>query len=284
MGKHRQTLLVFHKEVNNEIQNYLRSISNSPLYPPIAYALSTKGKRLRPILTKMMAQALGKGYDVNRCALAIELFHTASLIADDLPCMDNDDFRREQPSLHKKFNEATALLSSYCLLTEGFSEIEKSGVVYHQRGYGTEIDGQKRVCLALKETARLSGPKGAALGQYFDIEQKKTQSLEEFEELYYLKTGTLFQGAFTLGYIFGGGDLKNLSLIEKLSFHLGFAFQIRDDLEDMGEKQMSFSKRFGEQESKRRCDSELKDFFITLEQLDVDKALFIELVEFVFPK
>ncbi len=283
MGKKLLKLLSLQKEIETEIEQYIETLKSSPLVTPIAYALSTKGKRLRPILTKIMAASVGKGFKVDKSALAIELFHTASLIADDLPCMDNDDLRRGAPSLHKKFKESTALLTSYALLTEGFSLIEQSGREYYEKGYGKEEESYKRVCLALRETAKLSGPEGATLGQYFDIEQTNTESFEAFERLYYLKTGTLFQGAFTLGYIFGGGEVENLYLIEKLSCHLGFAFQIQDDLDDSGEACISFSKKFGKQESIKRCKKEIEGFFIALDLLKLEVSPFKEVIHYLFP-
>lgn len=284
MGRKLIKFIALQKEINKEIESYLLLIKDSALCAPISYALSSNGKRLRPILTKIMAKSVGKEYKVGKSALAIELFHTASLIADDLPCMDNDDERRGKPSLHRKFKESTALLASYALLTEGFSQIEQSGREYFEKGYGTKEDAQNRVCMALKETARLSGPLGAALGQYFDIEQANAENFEAFEELYYLKTGTLFQGAFTLGYIFGGGELKNFYLVEKLARHLGLAFQIRDDLEDVNEERTSFSKKFGTEVSIERCKKEIEGFFSSLNLLKLDASLFEEMINFLFPK
>ncbi len=277
-------LLAKKEQVDKEIQSYLQTIEESELFSSISYALLSSGKRLRPILVKIMAEAVGKGFDVNNSALAIELFHTASLIADDLPCMDDDDFRRGEPSLHKKYKESTALLASFAMLTEGFSLIERNGETYYQNGYGDEAEANKRLKIALGETVRLSGPMGVVLGQYFDVEQKRVETEEDYVRLYYLKTGTLFQGAFTLGYIFGGGDLSKLSLIEKLSSHLGFAFQIRDDFEDLEEEVKSYPKQFGEGHAKRRMEKEIESFYKALDQLDLEKDTFEEIISYLFPQ
>ena len=273
----------FKNEIDGEIATYLKTLKATPLQEPVAYSLSSSGKRLRPILTVLMAKSLGKGFCVKQSALAIEFFHTASLIADDLPCMDDDDFRRSKPSLHKKFGESTALLASYGLMIEGFSQIEKSGTEYAKKGYGTIADADKRVRIALKETAGLSGVKGAVLGQYFDIEKINTGEEESFEELYYLKTGTIFQGAFILGYIFGGGDLEKIPLIEKISRHLGFAFQVRDDIEDIYEEDLSYPKKFGEERSLERCKKEIESFYQALDQLKVEKNVFKPITDYLFP-
>ena len=270
------------KEIDKEVKSYLEGVKNSALHNPIAYSLLSGGKRLRPILVKLMARSIGKGFDVSQSAVAIELFHTASLIADDLPCMDDDDYRRGALALHKKYKESTALLSSFALLTEGFSQIEKNSRLYFKQGYGSEGESDKRLRIALKETTKLSGPNGVVLGQYLDVEQANTETEEAFERLYYLKTGTLFQGAFTLGYVFGGGDLSKMHLIEKLSTHLGFAFQIRDDLEDMDEECLSYPKKFGEQMAKDRCKKEIEGFLEALDQLELDKKIFDEIISYLF--
>lgn len=277
-----KVLLKEKKLVDKGIQKYLQQIKKSALHDPIAYSLLSGGKRLRPILVKLMASSVGKGFDVTPSAVAIELFHTASLIADDLPCMDDDDYRRGSLSLHKKYKESTALLSSFALLTEGFSQIEKNSRLYFDKGYGTEGESDKRLRIALKETTKLSGPSGVVLGQYLDVEQTNTQTEQDFERLYYLKTGTLFQGAFTLGYIFGGGDLEKIHLVERLSTHLGLAFQIRDDLEDMDEQTLSYPKKFGEDVARKRCKKEIEGFFKALDQLNLNKIFFDEIILLLF--
>src|SRR5579864_1711145 len=98
----------------------------SRLLQACQYALFSGGKRLRPILVLMVARALGNGLDAMPVALSVEFFHTASLIADDLPCMDNDDERRGRPSLHRAFEESVALLASYTLIASGYEGIYKN--------------------------------------------------------------------------------------------------------------------------------------------------------------
>ena len=271
------------KQINFLVQEYLEGLKKTPLYHPISYSLLSKGKRLRPILTMMTAASVGKEMKVNHASIAIELFHTASLIADDLPCMDDDDLRRDKPSLHKKYSESTALLTSYALITEGFALIEKSGTEFAKQS-GLIVDGSERVNIALRETSKLSGPNGAVLGQYFDVEQINASSEEEFDRLYYLKTGTLFQGAFILGYIFGGGELEKISLIEMLSKHLGMAFQIRDDLEDMDQQSLNFVKVFGKEASLKRCEKEIEGFLNALDRLNLDKQDFEMMLTYLFPQ
>lgn len=277
-----EELKAMQRSVNREIEIYVEGIKDSDLAKAMGYSLLSEGKRLRPILCLLMAKALGKGFDVMPSALAIELFHTASLIADDLPCMDNDDYRRGRPSLHKRFSEAEALLASYALMTEGFGLIAKSGEHFTKQS-GLISNGAERVKIALKETSLISGPRGTVLGQYFDIEQLNASTEKEVKELHYLKTGTVFQGAFVLGYIFGGGDLNKLSLVEKLSRHLGVAFQIRDDFEDVEEGGPNFVSLFGEKKAMDVCRKEIEGFDQTLDMLSLDKKDFAFIIEFLFP-
>ncbi|MCH9621120.1 MAG: Farnesyl diphosphate synthase [Chlamydiia bacterium] len=270
-------------KVNVSIQDYVEGLKNTPLSAPISYSLLSSGKRLRPILTMITSKAVGKGFDVTNAALSIELFHTASLIADDLPCMDDDDLRRNKPSLHKKYSESIALLTSYTLMTEGFLQIEKSGDAFCLQS-GSKSNSAERVKEALRETTKLSGPNGAILGQYFDLEQIKAQTEEDFDRLYYLKTGTLFQGAFVLGYIFGGGDLEKVSLIKKLAKPLGMAFQIRDDFEDLDQESLNYVKTFGKEASLEKCQKEIENFLKALDLLELEKKDFEMIISYLFPK
>lgn len=116
------------------------------------------GKRLRPILVLMIADALGLGADVMPAALSVEFFHTASLIADDLPCMDNDDLRRERPSLHKVFGESVAILASYALIAEGYGAIARNG---------QNCPASAVICL--EAVRRAAGIRGATHGQFLDL-------------------------------------------------------------------------------------------------------------------
>lgn len=280
----KRALRILQKETNKELERFLLSYKDTHLYLPMSHSLLSKGKRLRPILTKIVALSVGKNIPVIKPALAIEIFHTASLIADDLPCMDDDDLRRGKKSLHKQFDESSALLTSYALLVEGFSLIEQSGVDYETRGFGPNEDARNRVCIALKETTKLSGAKGAILGQYLDLNQHKCNSEQDFIDMYYLKTGTLFQGAFTLGYIFGGGDLEKLHLVENLARHLGLAFQIRDDFEDLGDGEQTFVSVFGKEYARKKMGKEIEDFYKALDQLSLNSVYFTEVISFLFPE
>jgi geranylgeranyl diphosphate synthase type II len=188
------------------------------------------GKRLRPLIVLMTADALGKGLDAMPAAFSAECFHSASLIADDLPCMDNDALRRGRPSLHKAFGESAALLASYTLIAAGYGGISKNGAQMKLHAeFQDEADLRSVVCLEV--ATRCAGLNGATQGQYLDL-YPPDSSLETIREIIYKKTVTLFEISFIFGWIFGGGSLSAMPLLKECASHLGLAFQIADDLED----------------------------------------------------
>jgi geranylgeranyl diphosphate synthase type II len=195
------------------------------------YALTTGGKRLRPIVVYLVAEALGHGLDVSDSALSVELFHTASLIVDDLPCMDNDDERRSKPSLHKVFGEPVALLASYALITAAFEGIQKNTLKMRRTGMPFSVSADRACTLGLESAARCAGILGATGGQFLDLYPPQ-MSLETLKKIIHQKTVTLFEVSFSLGWIFGGGDLNRLDEVAKAAHHMGMAFQIADDIGD----------------------------------------------------
>lgn len=188
------------------------------------YALMNGGKRFRPALVMMIAKALGNDTDVSQAALGIEFFHTASLIADDLPCMDNDDKRRDQLTVHKVYGESTALLATYALIAAGYACIAKNAALFKDRG--------DVLCrLALENAALNTGILGATGGQFMDLFPSDL-SLETARTVIEKKTVTLFEISFVYGWLFGGGDVDLLPLVKRCACHFGMAFQIADDIHD----------------------------------------------------
>ncbi|MBM3201724.1 MAG: polyprenyl synthetase family protein [Chlamydiae bacterium] len=182
------------------------------------YSLMNKGKRLRPLFALHVIEALCpvRLDDALNLAAAIECIHTYSLIHDDLPCMDDDDFRRGRPSLHKAFGEDIALLAGDALLTLGFELIAN---IHHNT--------------IVKRFAQLIGKEGMVGGQMLDISiTKETLSKELIFKLYELKTANLFIAAVELSGMIACDDRF---IIERLSGYgkwYGIAFQIADDIED----------------------------------------------------
>ena len=194
------------------------------------YALQG-GKRLRPLIVLMTADSLGLGLDAMPAAFSVECFHSASLIADDLPCMDDDPLRRGRPSLHRAFGEGAAILASYTLMAAGYGGISKNGArLKIHPDFQQEAD--RRSILCLDAATRCAGLGGATQGQYLDLFPPNA-SWETLREIVYKKTATLFEVAFVFGWVFGGGALSSLPLLKKCAAHLGAAFQIADDLEDI---------------------------------------------------
>jgi len=218
--------------IEQEIAKSISSLGEkNKLRDACEYALTSTGKRFRPMIVLMVAEALENGLNVYQAALSVEFFHTASLIADDLPCMDNDDERREKPSLHKVYGETIALLASYSLITSAFEKIHQSALVMQNSGTHFASMSDRACTLALEIASRCSGILGATGGQFLDLFPLMV-NLETVRQVIYKKTITLFETAFAFGWLFGGGDVLKLDLVKKCAFHMGMAFQIADDIAD----------------------------------------------------
>ncbi|MDP1879490.1 MAG: polyprenyl synthetase family protein [Parachlamydiaceae bacterium] len=196
------------------------------------YALLNGGKRFRPALVFMIAKGLGHNMDVTEAAMGIEFLHTASLIADDLPCMDNDSERRNKPSLHCVYGESVALLASYALISAGYACFAYNTEVIKKSHHPLAHQSDYLCTLAIENVSQNTGISGAVSGQYLDLSPPNL-SLALVKEILQKKTVTLFEISFVLGWLFGGGDLTQLDLVKKSAAHFGMAFQIADDLSDM---------------------------------------------------
>lgn len=196
------------------------------------YALTNGGKRFRPALVLMIAEALGNQVDVTSAALAIEFFHTASLIADDLPCMDNDDERRNKPSLHKAYGEAIALLSTYALIAAGYECLAKNAKFIKESKLPFSKDSDRICTLALENATFNTGLSGATGGQFLDVFPPDL-TLPTLKKIIHEKTVSLFEISFVLGWLYGGGRIELLEEVKKAASSFGMAFQIADDLGDV---------------------------------------------------
>lgn len=187
------------------------------------YSLINGGKRLRPVLVLEFCKICGGNIqDAMDFACAIEYIHTYSLIHDDLPCMDDDDFRRGNPSCHKMFGEATALLAGDALLTHAF-EIAADA----------DIDSSQKAT-AISLLAQNAGVAGMIGGQVLDLKYEKYDpTLSEILTVHKLKTGALISAACLLGCIAANADSNKIAAASKFAYYLGVAFQIKDDLLDV---------------------------------------------------
>ena len=213
------------KKIENEFDSAVKCHSDSylSLREAMLYSLKIGGKRIRPImLLEFFKLCGGNDNAAINFAVALEMIHTYSLIHDDLPCMDDDDFRRGKPACHKAFGEANAVLAGDALLTEAF-------------GFAAKTQGVKpeNIVKAIGVLSKFSGVNGMIGGQIIDIaiEGKKVDA-DALKEMYLLKTGALIKAAAKIGCILA--DREDLSVhAEKFAENIGLAFQIVDDILDV---------------------------------------------------
>lgn len=198
------------------------------VFDSMRYSVENGGKRVRPLLTLLFCDACGGNVlQAVPMATAVEYIHTYSLIHDDLPCMDNDDFRRGKPSNHKVFGEATALLAGDGLLTAAFERISvwcKAGL------YDAEV-----AVNAIEELSRCAGSRGMIGGQVIDLanENNPDADIETLQLLDSLKTGALIEAACVMGCIVAKADDEKLDAARTFASKIGLAFQIKDDILDV---------------------------------------------------
>lgn len=270
-GELKKILVPYQKKIENEIRLSLTRLgADSKLKAACEYAM-TNGKRFRPALVMMMANALLSKHSVIEAALAVEFFHTASLIADDLPCMDDDDERREVPALHKAFGEASALLASYALIAAGYEALARNARQLELSG----IEHAEKIgLLALENATFNTGIHGATGGQFLDLFPPEL-SLAILNETMIKKTVSLFETSLVLGWLFGGGNLSKLPLVKKAAYHYGMAFQLADDLEDYradkkGRREVNAVSLLGKEEAEKAFHNEVQGYLSILDKLDVN--------------
>ena len=229
------------------------------------YSFYAGGKRLRPMMMLESFRMFG-GKDENIVKpymAALEMIHTYSLIHDDLPAMDNDDYRRGRLTNHKQFDEATAILAGDGLLNFAFETVSNAMMKSVEAG---DCDLLKRQTKALQVLGRKAGVFGMIGGQVADIEAEKKADATK-EELLFIhknKTAALIQAALTIGAILAGAD--DISKTEKIGYNVGVAFQIQDDILDKIGDEALLGKPVGSDEKNE------KTTYVTLEGLDKAQA------------
>jgi geranylgeranyl pyrophosphate synthase len=194
------------------------------LVESMRYSLLAPGKRIRPLLAMAAAEAVGRlDDDVRLAAGAVELVHCYSLIHDDLPAMDDDDFRRGRPSNHKAFDEATAILAGDALLTLAFDWIAEAG---ERAGHPA------RYLRAARALAHGAGVRGMVRGQARDLGEPPPASLAGLELLHAEKTAALFRAALEVGAHAAGGAPEAVAALARFGTAYGIAFQHADDRDD----------------------------------------------------
>ncbi|MEN6509312.1 MAG: polyprenyl synthetase family protein [Smithella sp.] len=213
------------KIVDEALQRYLSDEDGVPhdLHNAMRYSVFAGGKRIRPILCLAALEACGGDMaPAMPVACALELIHTYSLIHDDLPAMDNDDFRRGKPTSQKVFGEALAILAGDALLTEAF--------VLLSRAEKVRLAAEKRLAV-IQEIANAAGVAGMVGGQALDIRTgKNSPDFEGLQCIHRLKTGALIAVAVKAGAILAGANDDKIQSLNVYGSHLGIAFQIADDI------------------------------------------------------
>ncbi len=246
------------KIVNNFLEQRMNKKGISKVDDAMIYSLNAGGKRIRPILLMATAEALGKkGYNYLPVACGLEMIHTYSLIHDDLPCMDNDDYRRGKLTNHKIYGEAMAVLAGDGLLTLAFE------VMLEQKN----VDPTALI-ETVREVAMCAGNFGMVGGQALDLAAEgKSISAEELRTMHAAKTGALFIAAVRSGAHLAGANEQELLALTKFADLLGLAFQITDDILDVTGNSQNLGKMVGSDTKNDKCT------YVTLYGLPAAKEL-----------
>ncbi len=226
------------------LQHYFKKYHELPqkqLFDAMEYSLLAGGKRLRPIFAFDFCRMCGADWkNAAPFAAAIEMIHTYSLIHDDLPCMDNDDYRRGRLTNHKVYGEAMAVLAGDALLTDAFG-----------CAAGAKLADPGKIGFAIGVLAECAGSLGMVGGQVLDImSEERLCTEQEVIDIQVRKTGALIKAACVLGTVAGGGTEVQIEAAAKFADALGMAFQIRDDMLDVIGNAEELGKAVGVDEGK----------------------------------
>ncbi|HOJ09101.1 MAG TPA: polyprenyl synthetase family protein [Clostridiales bacterium] len=269
-------------QINSSLSEIIvkKETPEKSIYKAMNYSLMAGGKRLRPVLSLAVCEMLGGNLnEVMPYACAIEMIHTYSLIHDDLPAMDNDDYRRGRLTNHKVFGEARAILAGDALLNYAFenmltnaskSNLDKNSTLCCKTSSCYRLEA---VVMAMSYIAEAAGVSGMIGGQVIDIESEGIEvSSELLEYMHKCKTGALIRAAVMVPAILVELDDEGKGDLEKYSEKIGLAFQIKDDILDREGSFESMGKKTGK-------DSGIgKSTFVTLYGLDNSKAIMHDLI------
>jgi geranylgeranyl diphosphate synthase type II len=267
----KNILFTYSKEIEKKIIHTIQDLGpKSVLRDACEYALKNGGRRFRPALVLLIADSLPHQKDASDAALAVEYFHTASLIADDLPCMDDGWERRNHPTLHRIFGESTALLTTYALIAVGYDLIRKNAKNFAM------------LSLALEYATLNTGIFGATGGQYDDL-HPQTLNETALRKVIAMKPGALFEISFIFGWLFGEGDPQLLPEVKKAAYHFGMAFQIIDDFEDLDKdlkegRQMNYPALVGKENAFLVLEEEIQGLKLALEKLQLKSPELFSLI------
>ncbi len=258
------------------------------IFKAMKYTVTLPGKRLRPVMCLESCRVFGGNYeDAIPTACAIEMLHAQTLIHDDLPCMDNDDFRRGKPTNHKVFGEANAVLAGDALLT-----FAPQIIVKNSKNLGSE-----KLIKILEEYFQAGGAYGVIAGQVVDIESEKGNVQgdkgETLEYIHTHKTADLFKLALRTGAIIANATDEQINEITEFGQILGVAFQIADDIldeistfEEMGKTlgkdknagKLTYTSLYGLDESKNKLSCLLDNCYDIIRKFDIKSEVFVEII------
>ncbi len=224
MSDWKAAMQTYHQAVEQALDSYFQeTLPQGELFAAMRYSLLAGGKRIRPILTLEFCRVCGGDWQAAMpFACAVEMVHTYSLIHDDLPCMDNDDFRRGKPTNHKVYGQATAVLAGDALLTAAF-----------ETAAGAQLPPD-RIVKAVQTLAQRAGELGMVGGQMLDIEgEQRAFTAEQIHLVQSLKTGALLTAACELGAICAGAAEPQRQAAVRYAQAVGLAFQMQDDILDV---------------------------------------------------
>jgi len=217
---------------------------DSDLRKSLAYTVQSPGKRLRGALVLWCCEVVGgeTNRDAEVAAAAVEMVHTYSLVHDDLPPMDDDDMRRGQPTCHKAFDEATAILTGDALLTLAFEILAK------------EIESSSVAVRLIGELAEAAGPAGMIAGQMADLKGERVRGSEELVRyIHSNKTAKMFRCSTAMGAMTGGADEEQFKSLCEYGLKIGLGFQIADDILDVSASSEQLGKTAGKDNKASKC-------------------------------
>lgn len=246
MSDNKELFEFYQKTVNDSLSEYIQD-DNTELSKAMRYSLLCGGKRIRPIMTLAFCELCGKNFkEALPFACSVEMIHTYSLIFDDLPSMDNDDYRRGQLSNHKVFGEAMSMLAGLGLYAKAFDIVTSVSDF-------TDIP-EKTALKAANLLSKTSGLSGIIPGQALDIKNdgEKVLSFDEVLNIHKMKTSAMLEASVLLGCFAAGATDKVISSAYDYAVNVGLAFQIRDDILDVIGTEAKMGKTIGKDKRERK--------------------------------
>ncbi|MDD7350085.1 MAG: polyprenyl synthetase family protein [Clostridiales bacterium] len=286
------------KEAEDKIVSYLPEIQGYPktILDAMAYSVEAGGKRIRPVLMREVYEMCGgtKEDIILPFMAAIEMIHTYSLIHDDLPAMDNDEYRRGKLTTHKKYGEAMGILAGDALLNYAY---ETALQAFDKAVEEKEL---RRIAEALKVLAGKAGIYGMVGGQVVDVEKDGDFVDEDMLMYVYVnKTSALLESCFMIGGILAGCSREQVEILEKSARNLGVAFQIQDDIldvvgdaktlgkpvgSDARNEKTTYVSMYGLEEARKKVSEYTEESIVLLQNFDGEKTFLIELMTWMIQR